>query len=118
MLKGCLCLYFMCVSSFLTVDQFIFISGPVVISPLNKILFKTIFSKEDHNPNTHWFKIQNNISTEICFGVDGFSKLTSVGKEVTEWLEIPYTKENLGVYQLCVKDRKSNTIAVSQEGMF
>ena len=101
---------------FFTEDQFIFISGPVVVSPLESFIrFKTVFytSPKETNPDTKWFQIQNNSSKEIpCY------KRTRKGNEISEYLEIPNTEENQVAYQFCVENKRSNKINVFAEGMF
>ena len=95
-----------------------FISGPVVVSSQQNILFTTILPPKSNPLGTKWFKIQNNTYIEINFDANGYEKRTLTGDIITQSVEIPNAPENFCEYQLCLEGMKSNKINVYLEGTY
>ena len=95
-----------------------FISGPVVVSPQQKILFTAILPPKSNPLETKWFKIQNNTYIEINFDANGYEKRNITGHIKTQSVEIPNAPENFCGYQLCLEGLKSNKINVFLEGTY
>ena len=101
---------------FFTVEKVLFISGPVVVSPKQNILFTTVLPQKCNPVQTKWFRIQNDTLIEIDFEVQGYEKKTIKGDIITQTVEIPNAAKNFCEYQLCLEDMKSNKITVFSEG--
>lgn len=100
--------------------EFLFISGPVVVSAGEAILFKTIFPQEKCAKEAKWYNIQNQVPNEIQFEEDqGNIKRTLGGgnKPTAQWIQIANVLNKFGAYQLRLDDILSNKINVFDEGM-
>ena len=100
--------------------EFLFISGPVVVSAGEVVLFKTIFPQEKFAKQAKWYNIQNQIPNEIQFAEDqGNIKRTLGGgnKPTPQCIQIGNALNKFGAYQLRLDDILSNKINVFDEGM-
>ena len=105
---------------FISVNQFLFISGPVVVKPQEMIQFMTIYPANSNIQAAKWTKIQNNETKEICIGASGITLQTpntNPSLPSPQFLKISKAKENVGTYQLCWNNLKSNKITIFTDGM-
>lgn len=104
----------------ISVNQFLFISGPVVVKPQEMIQFMTIYPANSNIQAAKWTKIQNNETKEICIGASGITLQTpntNPSLPSPQFLKISKAKENVGTYQLCWNNLKSNKITIFTDGM-
>lgn len=102
-----------------TANHFIFISGPVVVSTLDIIRFRTIFPPEsDDISKAKWIKIKNNVAADIDLGDNGIRITTSSSVPKEQTLEIANPKQNVAAYQLLWKKTMSNRIDVFTDGKY
>lgn len=94
----------------------LFISGPVVVSPSNNIVFKTIIPKSSNVADAKWMIRRDPYLIPISFGKPGYSSSTFCGVVQTQTMSIPNVQENIGQYQLYLNNLKSNIINVFAYG--
>lgn len=95
-----------------------FISGPVVVSPQQKIQFTAILPPKCNPLETRWFKIQNDTYIEIDFNAKDYDRRNITGDIITQSVIIPNAPGNFCEYQLCLEGMKSNKIKVFLEGIY
>lgn len=97
-------------------SQMIFISGPVVVAPLETITFHA-FSHSQKISNIKWWKIKDQSKEEVKTGSEKYLS-TSKGDEISI-LEIVNTeKKDSGAYQCTADSMESNTINVHVDGKY
>lgn len=114
------CFFFSFHGFLLTGGEFLFISGPVVVSADKAILFKTIFSNEKFAKQAKWYNIQNQKLNEIQFTEDqGNIRRTFGGgdKPTPQCIQIKNDVNKFGAYQLRLENIISNKINVFDQGM-
>lgn len=98
-------------------DNIIFISGPVVVLPAGKILFRAVKPPNIKITREEWYNTNNNITRKIKSEEGIFLKPDVSTLEIDN-----ATTENSGTYQLSVESSigtlKSNTITVFVDGNF
>lgn len=100
-------------------SQMIFISGPVVVSPSDKMKFLTIFTSNQNCLNAKWFKIKKGSKKEIDFGSTKYIISNTSDGTKTQTLDVVHAGEedNAG-YQLTINGFRSNMINTFVDGMY
>lgn len=71
-----------------TSANFIFIAGPVVAMPLEKIKFQTVHPPNINFMNAEWCVTKNGVTTKLEFKAPGYSIKTGGSQPITQKLEI------------------------------
>lgn len=93
----------------------IFITGPVVVLPSEKIQFQTIYPPDINSTHGKWFRTKSNNVSELQFVAKGYTIKNSSSQPKIQTIEI-IAKENEGAYHLSVNHMKSNIIKVFVNG--
>lgn len=98
---------------FFVEDQFIFISGPVVVSPSDDIDFLVHLPNISHEI-PRWWKIKNQSVKEIKFSSNKYSCRSE--NRIHRMKITNATTEDSAEYQLSLENKKSNKIYVYIDG--
>lgn len=96
--------------------QMSFISGPVVVSPSDTIIFHAFLPNQKIS-NIKWWKIKDQTKKDVEIGSEKYSVICE-GDNIYRFEIINAEKEDSAAYQCTADDMKSNTINVHVDGKY